>query len=263
MIRKIICIGCLFCWAVAEGQSTMSYGDRPVAIATTVLRDSTRNDWTLLDRIYLIRRIINPASNCYPKGDSLIVIFEVPPSINDSASVRNYGSKCFDAISTAFTKENMIYKNVVLALCIDSFRCYYADYDMRDFKYKNYDFRTTVQMALNASIWPTLLLDYPEPNKKKTLALYHLIDTTNLYSKIEYIIAYYQSVSQIVADIIHKDRGARRQYDQLLSVFSVQGNFLHYWRMPVSDETMRELYWIRYFESSIPPDSQSMQNRNP
>jgi len=242
--------------AICQAVTAQSVKGSPLSFKTANLSDNSRQDFSFLDRLYLIAKTINPHSSIIPNGDTLLIGFDLPPwnKLSDSLLLE-YAKTYYDAFSVAMTKDSMKFKMIGVQVCNDPFHCGTAWYDMstHDFTVKH-PLKERMQFFFQPSFWPCNVHVTQMYNSKKTMVLYYYIDSNYVYAGPDYIQSFSQSASAIISDLIYKSPPKiRKSYENLIVLFCCNGRLAYFWRYPINNERRSSLYKIKYYESSKAP----------
>src|SRR6266498_426986 len=193
--------------------------ERPVSLNTNLLTDSTRKNWSELDRIYLITKAIHPGSGLYISPDTLGFDFHISKGITDSNEIVNLRDVIYDAIAvSALQKNKMRQKIAALQMCSDSSNCITWFYDIKNQKHRKLTIEEKLDRIIPPLYWQTGSGRFTDENKKQSLLLYHDIDTSFLYSKSYYLKCFYQNVIMLIGDMVYQSKPKiKRRYRDLIN----------------------------------------------
>ncbi|MEP7372272.1 MAG: hypothetical protein ABI675_02715 [Chitinophagaceae bacterium] len=226
----------------------------PVVKTMNVDFDNTRKDLSLLDRLWLTAKVINPNSHIIPNKDSLFITFDLPPWIKLPDSLFLYYCQTYyEALSISFVKDSMKYKAIGIQVCNDSLHCGIAWYDMSTHDYKKQaSFSEKATRFLQANFFQNVVMTSEPFNDKSAMILRYYIDTSFNYTQPNFIYSYFHCVSIILADLIYKSPSKiRRKYDELIVLFCCQGRLQYFWRIPINKDQLSKFYTLKYYESTL------------
>lgn len=228
--------------------------ERPVQLGQLRF-DGTRKNWSDLDRMYLIAKAIHPASYVVPSADTLTFSFSILEGPVDSAYLIYLRNSTYDAISeVAFHKDSMKRYNIAaIQMCSDSSTCATWLYHTKDHRYRKKSIEEKLQIVAPSFYCTTSIAYFSGMHKKRSILLFHSVDTNSLYSKSYYLQSFYQSVTFIIADILqHSKRRVKNRYEDIVSVFHSGDKLLNYSRFKLKGENFSKVYGFIFFNSLRP-----------
>lgn len=190
--------------------------------------DSTKKDWTCLDRMYLITKLIHPRAMIYPGKDTLVFEFELPEGKQDTSGIAYKRDVAYHAIAmAAFQKDSMHYKVVSLEQCFTMWDCHKWQYDLQKHAYSIVPFEQKLEYITSSFYWPTIGVLVKNYDDTKTIVLLHQVDTSDAYSSSERMKVYNSYVDFIIGDMVYKSKPAiKKLYTKLLHVYYCGNQYL-------------------------------------
>lgn len=174
--------------------------------------DSAKKDWTCLDRMYLISKLIHPGALMYPGTDTLAFDFELPPGKQDTIGIAYKRDVAYHAIAmAAFEKDSMHYKVLSLEQCYSQWDCHKWQYDLKKHDYSIVTFEQKLEYITNSFYWPTIGVLVKNYDNTRTILLLHQVDTTDLFSSPKRIKIYNSYVDLLIGDMVYKSKPAIRK----------------------------------------------------
>jgi hypothetical protein len=250
MIKYVVVI-------ILLGQAVNGQQPKPFLRVKT---EENRKDWSVLDRLYLATKIIFPGSIFSASPDTLHFELGRPAAAKDSITLDYIQQKFYDALSVCcFTKDSMPQKAVALFMCTDtldrdSTNCKGWIYELKNHKYRTYPMEQKLRTLLSVLYWRTGLYYYSHGKRRKSILLFHQIDTSQSFSTPLYLESFCQDVALLIGDMVSKaKRNTSRKYVSVLNIFYSGQKLLYYSRSMLNKDAFKSAYSYKFYESSVAP----------
>ena len=245
----MICL-CLMATLICKGQKQNARADTIIRADVKLYSDHAKKDLSTLDRFLLIAKSTVQHSFVAPNKDTLLIEFNPPTwaPIPDSLLPR-VAQIYYQTLSIAMTRDSMKYKVIGIQICNDPTNCFTTWFPMQTHKWNlKLTFKQKLGIFLSANFWPCDA-QARETTNGKALVIHYFIDSTNLFSQLDYVESFFQSSSTIIADLIYKSKSKwAKELKELIVIFCRNGSLAYFWRFPIIPEQMSKIYKIKFFE---------------
>lgn len=213
--------------------------------------DSTKRDWSVLDRLYLISQLIDPRSVVYPRPDTML--FNIPFSFvgNDTSGLAYRRNVSYDALLYgAFKKDSMAYKIIAMELCALPWDCYKYYYYSNKQVFEKLTFERKLSV-MTMSFWlPTIAIFNENFDNTRTIILNHQVDTALAGFSPFDVRTFSKYADFVIGDIVYKsDPAIRRKYKKLQHIFYCGDKLLAQSVYNLDGPDFPKLYSYSFWES--------------
>lgn len=213
--------------------------------------DSTKTDWSFMDRLYIISRVIHPASMIIPRPDTLVFNFPLPISENDGNRIREKRSVDFRALfEGAFHKDSISYKIIGVEMCALPWDCYKAYYTSNKLVYEKLTFEEKLSAMTMAFYYPTEAIFNLNYDNTRTIVLTHSVDTTKFECSPIGVRTFSKYVDFVIGDIRYKSSVAvQRKYKKIHHIFYCGDQLLGQSSYDLDGSDFPKIYNYSFWES--------------
>jgi hypothetical protein len=205
---------------VMVGLHPMIRAQHNIPILKETPYDSSKKDWSCLDRLYIISKVIHPQAVIYPRADTVTVIINVPDGALDSSTISYRRDAAFNAIAYVSLKDSMRFKFTSLELCESPYDCKKAFYVMSKQKLPDLSFNEWLASVAPSFYWPSESIIADAFDNTKTIILHHKIDTADQNYSQGNVRIFTSYVDMLINDKVHKSKASiQKLYKKVLHIF--------------------------------------------